>query len=65
MFIAFRFPGLKPKDNILSLLLLMASKNPNNDIAARVVLDGGYNPCQTFAENSSFWTDTTGGNPIK
>ncbi len=38
----------------------MASKNPQTDIAAKVLLDGGYDPCTKFPDNSKFWTNYTG-----
>jgi hypothetical protein len=33
----------------------MASKNPTNDIAANILLDGVYDPCTKFPENDTFW----------
>ncbi len=36
----------------------MASKNPNNDIAAKILLDGGFNPCSIASKNASFCTDS-------
>ena len=48
----FSFPGLRVGDNVLSLVKLMTSKNPDSDITALVALDGGYNPC----DNSSFFS---------
>ena len=56
----FRFPGLLPKDNILSLLQILASKNPSNDIAAKIILDGGYSPCQRYSEDDIFWSKNIG-----
>jgi hypothetical protein len=57
------FPGILPKDDILSLLKLMASKNPQNDIAANILIDGGYDPCRKFPDNSTFWTNKIGCDP--
>ncbi len=51
-----RFPGILPNDDILSLLQLFASKNPTGEIAAKILLNGGYDPCSKFPENSTFWT---------
>jgi hypothetical protein len=53
----FSFPGLLPKDDILLLLKLMASKNPTKDIAAKILLNGGYDPCKKFPPNATFWTN--------
>ena len=55
-----RFPGIQSKDDILSFLTLMASKNPVNDIAAKILLHQGFDPCSKFPENSTFWTKITG-----
>ena len=33
----------------------MASKNPVNEIAARIALDRGYDPCQRFLDDDIFW----------
>jgi hypothetical protein len=41
----FSFPGFSTDDNILSFLKLMTSKNPDNDIEANIVFEGGYKPC--------------------
>ncbi len=57
------FPGIVPKDNILSLLKLMASKNPNNDIAAQIALKGGYDPCPVFRLGGAFWDENEGCDP--
>ncbi len=54
------FPGILPKDDILSMLKLMASKNPSNDIAATILLHGGYNPCTKLSSNSSVWKSNIG-----
>ncbi len=54
------FPGIVPKDDILGLLKLMGSKNPENDITAKVLLDGGYDPCTKFPDNATFWTRNIG-----
>jgi hypothetical protein len=45
------FPGLLPGDNVVDLVKLLTSKNPDGDIAASMALDGGYNPC----DNSSVY----------
>jgi hypothetical protein len=50
------FPGLLPEDDILSLLKLLSAKNPLNSIAAKIALDGGYDPCDNFSGNETFWT---------
>jgi len=49
-----------PEDDIISLLKLMSSKNPMNDLAAKIALDGGYNPCTKFTGNESFWDKNAG-----
>ncbi len=41
----------------------MASKNPNNDITAKIILDGGYDPCQRYPENDIFWENIIGCDP--
>jgi hypothetical protein len=52
-------------DDVLSVIRLMMSKNPDMTIAASVSLDGGFNPCS----NSSGLTSrkkratTTGCDP--
>ncbi len=46
-----------PEDDILSLLQLFASKDPNDEIAAKILLNGGYDPCSKFPENSTFWSN--------
>ena len=48
------FPGLLPGDNVINLIKLLTSKNPDGDIAASVALEGGYNPC----DNSSTFNQT-------
>ena len=53
-------PGLLPKDDILSLLKTMTSKNPSSEIAAQILLDGGYDPCLKFDDNDPFWTNHIG-----
>jgi hypothetical protein len=45
------FPGLLPGDDIVKLVKLLTSKDPDGDISAAVALDGGYNPC----DNSSLF----------
>ena len=42
----------------MDLLKLMISKNPNNEIAANRVFSGGYDQCELFSENDSFWDET-------
>ncbi len=51
------FPGLSPKDDIIGLLKLLTAKNPLNSLAAKVALDGGYDPCIRFSGNEDFWTE--------
>jgi len=34
----------------------MTSKNPTGDIVAKMLLNGGYNPCNKFPQNHTFWT---------
>jgi len=58
-----RFPGILPRDDIIGLLNLKASKNPSNDIAAKIALDGGYDPCSKFQENESLWIQNLGCHP--
>lgn len=53
----YRFPGLLPGDDVLSLLELMASKNPTSEIAADILIRGGYNICKKFPDNSTFWSN--------
>lgn len=43
---------MKPGDNVVKLVKLLTSKDPDGDISAAVALDGGYNPC----DNSSVVT---------
>ena len=38
----------------------MASENPTNDIAATILLHGGYNPCTKFSANSTLWKNNIG-----
>ena len=54
----FSFPGIKQEDNILSLLKLIASKNPTNDVIAKVGFDGrrGSSKCQNVNPKLPFWT---------
>jgi len=59
----YRFPGILPKDDILKLLKIMASKSPSNDLAADILLHGGYTPCSRFPENSQFWKKHIGCDP--
>ena len=59
----FSFPGITVEDDIIGLLQLMASKNPNSEIAAKIVLEGGYDPCKTFPENDVFWTKNAACDP--
>ncbi len=56
----FSFPGLFRSDDILSLLNLMSSKSPFDDIAAKIVLDGGYDVCKKFPPNDVFWINNVG-----
>ena len=63
LIIHFSFPGIDPKDDILSLLKLMVSKNPMNDIDSKIALNGGYDPCTNFFGNESFWTENAGCEP--
>ena len=59
----FSFPGVLPNDDIISLLKIMSSKSPVNEIAAQIALDGGYNPCYKLYGNESFWNDHVGCEP--
>ena len=54
------FPGITPKDDILSLLNLLASKNPTGQIGATILLHGGYDPCSEYPANATFWTNNIG-----
>jgi hypothetical protein len=36
---------------------LLASKNPTNEIAAKILLHGGYDPCSELPANATIWTD--------
>jgi hypothetical protein len=38
----------------------MSSKNPVNEIAANIVLEGGYDPCNTHNGDEMFWTKSEG-----
>jgi hypothetical protein len=38
----------------------MASKNPSSEIAAQILLDGGYDPCLKFDDNDTFWSNHIG-----
>ena len=40
-----RFPGAIPSDNVINLLKLFMSKEPNSTIRSQVSLEGGYNLC--------------------
>ena len=51
----FSFPGIVPEDNLLSMLKLMSSKNPSNDISAQTASGGGV--CQKINENEKFWRE--------
>ncbi len=42
------------------MLTLLASKNPTNEIVAKIALDGGYDPCKTINQNDSFWRTQEG-----
>ncbi len=39
------FPGILPSDEVMDLLQLMISKNPDADLSSKVIFEGGYNPC--------------------
>jgi hypothetical protein len=41
----------------------MASKNPTNEIASNILLDGGYDPCTKFPPNATFWTNKSECDP--
>ena len=41
----------------------MASKNPTNEIAAKIALDGGYDPCKTMNKSDLFWRINEGCGP--
>ena len=41
----------------------MASKNPTNDIASKILLDRGYDPCSKYSENPTFWTSIKACDP--
>jgi hypothetical protein len=62
-FFDFSFPGISPKDDILSLLKLMSSKNPVKEIAANIALEGGYDPCTKFTGTERFWKKNIGCDP--
>ncbi len=57
------FPGINPHDDILSVLKLMSSENPMSEIAANIALVGGYDPCEKFSGNESFWLNNHGCQP--
>jgi hypothetical protein len=38
----------------------MGSKNPSNDLAADILLHGGYDPCSKYPSDSSFWAKHIG-----
>ena len=57
----FRFPGIIRPDKIIDLLSLLSSKDPDNEIATQIILDGGYDPCDTLGKKSkSFWKELEG-----
>jgi hypothetical protein len=41
----------------------MASKNPTNEIATRIALSGGYDPCLTHSTDGILWTKKVGCDP--
>jgi hypothetical protein len=47
---------LRPGDDVIGMIKLLVSKNPDADIAAIVALEGGFNPCA----NTSAAAATTG-----
>jgi hypothetical protein len=40
----------------------MSSKNSASEIAANIALEGGYDPCDFFSGNETFWTSNAGCN---
>ncbi len=58
LIVNFSFPGMLPQDDIINLLKMLSSKNPVNEIAAKIALDGGYDPCSKFTGNENFWKNT-------
>ena len=46
----FSFPGLLKEDDIFTMFQLLASKNPTNTIATKIVMNGGYVYCPTIAD---------------
>ena len=63
--ILLRFPGLKPTDDILSLLKLIASKDPISEISAKTAMAGGYDPCSMKIINSTFWETVSGESDLR
>ncbi len=55
----FSFPGISRDDDIIGMLQLMASKNPTNEITAKILVDGGYDFCRTFANADSLWKNSS------
>ena len=41
---------------MVSLLKLMSSRNPDNDILSEIAYSGQMDPCQEFSETDAFWT---------
>jgi hypothetical protein len=41
----------------------MASKNPTSEIAAKIALDGGFDPCETMNKSDLFWSSHEGCEP--
>ena len=35
----------------------MSSKNPINNLASKIALDGGYDPCSKFSGYEKFWNE--------
>jgi hypothetical protein len=50
-----------PEDNIIDLLKMMSSKNPSNDITARIAFDNGV--CQKINQNSKFLKENPACDP--
>ncbi len=41
----------------------MSSESPMSEVAANIALEGGYNPCDKFSGNESFWLKNVGCPP--
>ena len=45
---------------MLDLLRLMISKNPDNEIAAKLIFNRQFDPCESYSENEAMWNNSLG-----